>query len=208
MTWKTGKPLSVLYLGMDEKELIIALKAGDQSAFKLLIKLHGNKVLNTCYRFLLDKQDAEDLSQEVFLQIHQSLPKFRGEAKLSTWIYRITISKCLDEIKSRKRKKRITSIGKFVALEKVAFWLLGNEHSDQQLLLDESMRNITNALDRLPDNQRVAFTLSKMEGYSNTEIADIMQTSNIAVETLISRAKKKMMQALSNPANPLTPKNK
>jgi len=208
MTWKTGKPLSVLYLGMDEKELIIALKAGDQSAFKLLIKLHGIKVLNTCYRFLLDKQDAEDLSQEIFLQIHQSLPKFRGEAKLSTWIYRITISKCLDEIKSRKRKKRITSIGKFVALEKVAFWLLGNEHSDQQLLLDESMRNITNALDRLPDNQRIAFTLSKMEGYSNTEIAEIMQTSNIAVETLISRAKKKMMQALSNPANPLTPKNK
>ena len=86
---------------MEEVDLISKLKNYDKSAFDVLINLYSKKVINTCYRFLLDKQDAEDLAQDVFVEVFQSIQSFRGDAKLSTWIYRIAVTKCLDEIKKR-----------------------------------------------------------------------------------------------------------
>ncbi len=91
---------------MEESEFIISLKAGNKEAFATLVREFKSQVLNICYRFLLNKEDAEDISQEVFIEIYHSLPKFRGEAKLSTWIYRIAVSKSLEELKKRNRKKK------------------------------------------------------------------------------------------------------
>ena len=83
--------------------MIDRLKSNDRNAFTELIALYKNSVMTTCYRFLLDKEDAEDISQDVFVEVFQSIHSFRGDAALSTWIYRITVTKCLDEIKRRKR---------------------------------------------------------------------------------------------------------
>ena len=96
---------------MEEAELLQKLKAGDKAAFSELVRLYSNRVINTCYRFLLDKEDAEDVSQEVFIEVFQSIGSFRGDAKLSTWIYRIAVTRSLDEIKKRNRKKRLSSEG-------------------------------------------------------------------------------------------------
>lgn len=153
-------------------------------------------MINTCYRFLLDRNDAEDISQEVFVEIFQSVKNFRGNSKLSTWIYRITVSKCLDEIKRRNRKKRFSSIGKLLHLDDVANWISGGHMPDKNLKENEGLKEVMAAIDKLPENQRVAFTLSKIEGFSNKEIAEIMDTSLIAVETLISRAKKRVEEEL------------
>jgi RNA polymerase sigma-70 factor (ECF subfamily) len=166
------------------------LKAGDKVAFNQLVELYSDRVLNTCYRFLVNKEDAEDISQEVFVEVFQSVRSFRGDSKLSTWIYRIAVTKSLDELKKRKRKKRITAIGRILHLDDVADWIAGGIMPDNELQQGEKMNEIMIALDSLPDNQRVAFTLSKIEGYSNKEIADIMNTTIIAVESLVSRAKK------------------
>lgn len=179
-----------------ETILIQRLKEGDIIAFRETVEQYKDRVLNTCYRFLLNKQDAEDISQEVFLEVFQSIVDFRQQSSLSTWIYRISVTKCLDEIKKRKRKKRISSAGKLLHLDNVAAWLTGGKKADEDLQEKESLRAVMNALDQLPDNQRAAFTLSKIERYNNDEIAAILQVSNMAVESLIYRAKKSVSKQL------------
>ena len=181
---------------MNEVDLLKKLRIGDPSAFKELANLYGQKVINTCYRFLLNSQDAEDVSQEVFVEVYQSINSFHANSKLSTWIYRIAVTKSLDEIKKRNRKKRISSVGKMLHLDGVASWLAGGTQPDKSLHQNERMAAVMQALDKLPDNQRVAFTLSKIEGYTNPEIAEIMNTTTQAVEALVSRAKTKVGEQL------------
>ena len=172
------------------------LRAGDSNAYNELVAQYKKSVINTCFRFLLDQQDAEDVSQEVFIEIYQSITTFRGDAKLATWIYRITVTKCLDEIKKRKRKKRITSIGRLLHIDDFANWIGGGTMPDKQLNEKEQLNEIKTVLNNLPENQRIAFTLSKIEGFSNKEITEIMNVSTIAVEGLIYRAKKQAAQEL------------
>jgi RNA polymerase sigma-70 factor, ECF subfamily len=181
---------------MEEKDLIHQVKIGNEAAFKELVKRHSNPVINICHRFLLNPQDAEDIAQDVFMEVYQSISSFRGASKLSTWIYRIAVTKCLDELKKRNRRKRMTSFGKILGLEAVIHWLVGGEMADKALLETEQRTEMMQALDTLPDNQRIAFTLSKIEGYSNAEIAEIMQTTVLAVEALVKRAKKQVRTAL------------
>jgi RNA polymerase sigma-70 factor, ECF subfamily len=183
---------------MENKDLLQKLKTGDKDAFNELVTHYGNLVLNTCYRFLLDKEDAEDISQEVFIEVFQSIKTFRNDSKLSTWIYRIAVTKSLDEIKKRNRKKRIMSLGKMFHLDDVAGWITVGPMADIHIQEKEKMDEIMQALNTLPDNQRVAFTLSKIDGYTNTEIADMMSTSIEAVESLVSRAKKKISAKLES----------
>jgi RNA polymerase sigma-70 factor, ECF subfamily len=176
----------------EDLALLRRLKNGDQAAIKELVTDYGNKVINICYRFLLNKEDAEDISQEVFIEVFQSIRTFRGEAKLSTWIYRIAVTKSLDEIKRRNRKKRLSSLGSILHIDDVANWISGGTMPDKSIHEREKMNELNHILNSLPDSQRVAFTLSKLDGYSNTEIATIMKTTTIAVESLIYRAKKKL----------------
>ena len=183
---------------MEEGELLLKLKSGDKSAFNDLVQEYSNIVLNTCYRFLLDREDAEDVSQEVFVEVYQSIRSFRGDSKLSTWIYRIAVTKSLDEIKKRNRKKRLSSFGKVLHLDEVVNWLGGGTMPDKSILEREKLKEVMEALNVLPDNQRVAFTLSKIDGYTNTEIAAIMNVTTIAVESLVYRAKKSVTQELEN----------
>lgn len=181
---------------MDEANLLVLLKQGDKTAFETLVKTYGQQVLNTCFRFLLDQADAEDVSQEVFIEVYQSIKDFKGQSKLSTWIYRIAVTKSLDEIKKRNRKKRISSVGKLLHLDDIASWLGGGTMPDKQLEENETLQLVMQALNTLADNQRVAFTLSKIEGYTNAEIAEIMNTTLIAVESLVYRGKKNISDEL------------
>jgi RNA polymerase sigma-70 factor (ECF subfamily) len=181
---------------MENEHLIQKLRAGDNAAFSQLVTLYANKVINTCYKFLLDKEDAEDIAQEVFIEVFQSIKSFRGDSKLSTWIYRIAVTKSLDEIKKRNRKKRITAIGKVLHLDEVADWIAGGHMPDKSINEEEKLKEIMQALNTLPDNQRVAFTLSRIDGYNNSEIAETMDTTVEAVESLIYRAKKRISTEL------------
>lgn len=181
---------------MSDKELLSELRQGNMSAFAELVRSHKAQVIATCYRFLLDKQDAEDLAQEVFIEVFENVNRFRGDAKLSTWIYRIAVTRCLDELKKRSRKKRFGSVTAFLGWKDVEeLYPAGTqpdhllEHHEQQALLQKAMQ-------ALPENQRVAFTLSKVDGYDNHRIADIMQTTVMSVESLISRAKRALLAAL------------
>lgn len=177
---------------MIDSNLVQKLRSGDRNAYNELVLQFKNSIINTCYRFLLDQQDAEDISQEVFIEVYQSIDFFRGDAKISTWIYRIAVTKCLDEIKKSNRKKRISSIGKLLHIDEITNWISGGVQPDEKIIENEQLREVAAVLNTLPENQRVAFTLSKIDGFTNQEIAEIMDTTTIAVESLIYRAKKKV----------------
>lgn len=175
-----------------ESELILLLKSGNGAAFAELVAMYQKTVLNICYRFLLNRVDAEDVSQEVFIEIYHSIRNFRADSRLSTWIYRIAVTKSLDELKRKSRKKRISSIGKTLGIEMIAQLISGDSQPDKSMEEKEEMDRLMNSLNKLHESQRIALTLSKMEGYSSTEIAEIMQTSVTAVDSLIYRAKQNL----------------
>lgn len=183
---------------MDDQQLIKELKQQRAAAFKTVVTTYQDQVLNTCYRFLFNREDAEDVAQEVFIEVHRSASSFRGDSKLSTWIYRIAVSKSLNFLRHKKRKKRFAPVKSLFGLEEE-----GKELPDPNAFAPEdsleSMERLNvlqSAIDTLPENQKVAFTLSKCEGFGNKEIANIMGTSLSSVDSLIHRAKRKLRDKL------------
>ncbi|NTW56445.1 MAG: RNA polymerase sigma factor [Chlorobiaceae bacterium] len=166
--------------------------------FRNLVLEHQEMVVNTCYRFVFNREDAEDLAQDVFMEVHRSLDQFREEAKLSTWIYRIAVSKSLDHLRRMKRKKRFGTLKRLIGAEDPSEEIAAPSYETpaEALAEKERFRMLQNALDTLPDSQKTAFLLSKQEGYSNQEIADILNTSVSAVESLVHRAKKNLHEKL------------
>jgi RNA polymerase sigma-70 factor (ECF subfamily) len=183
---------------MDENELVSLLKAGDIDAFRSLVDQHQNRVLNICYGFFKNKQDAEDAAQEVFIEVFRSVANFREDAKLSTWIYRIAVTKSLDLIRKKNRKRRLSSVqkglGMYTEIERIPSPELNGPESRMESR--ERAHILKQAVDSLATKQKVAITLSKYEGFSNIEIAEIMAMSVPAVEALIQRAKANLRKKL------------
>lgn len=172
------------------KELIEKLQQGDQMGFVAAMDLYQNMVYNTALGIVQNEADADDVTQEVFIQLHLSIGAFKGESKLSTWLYRITISKALDHNKKKSRKKRaglLKSLFGNAAIEKYS--PVEFNHPGVQLEKKERARELFAALHQLPDKQKVAFVLHKLEGQSHQEVAEIMNKSLYAVEALMVRAK-------------------
>ena len=188
-----------LYISvMEDTDLIQAVKAGEAGAFQTLVEQYQDRVINTCYGFVRDREDAKDIAQEVFIEIYQSLEKFREEAKLSTWIYRISVTKSLDFLRRKNRKKRMGQFKKLFNIDDVAERIeqpSGN-NPDKNMEARERAQILQQAMDRLPENQKIAITLSKYEGFSNKEISEIMNTSVSSVESLIHRAKVNLKKKL------------
>lgn len=185
---------------MTEPELIDGLKRHDQQAFRTLVEKYRDQVYRTSYGLILNAEDAEDIAQDVFIEVFQSIDNFRGDARLSTWLYRITINKSLNLIRKNKRKEWL------VPLESL-FWHNKSETRTMpdsgpytaNVLLEETERNriLDKAISDLPDNQRIAFTLHKIEELPHKEIARIMENSVSSVESLIFRAKMNLQKKLS-----------
>ncbi len=181
------------------KDLVERLKSDDENAFRELVEEFKDKVFSTCFHYLHNRLDAEDLAQEVFIEVHRSIKSFKEDAQLSTWIYRIAVNKSLDLIRKRKRKKRfgyLISLGADDDEKEIQIPISGNPQKD--LEIKERMQLLNNALAKLPETQKTVITLSKYEGFSNKEIAEVMDTSVSSVESLMHRAKKNLQKKLQN----------
>ncbi len=183
---------------MSVEKLIENIVKGDLKSFKILVDEHQQIVLNTCYRFLNNREDSEDLTQEVFVEVYKSLPSFRGESKLSTWIYRIAVTKSLDFIRRKKRKKRFGIIKKVLNTNDPIEDIKDDNNPDPEVRMEEldRIKILNEALGALPENQRAAFTLSKYDEISYKEIAEILNTTIPSVESLIHRAKNNLKKKL------------
>ncbi len=183
---------------MQEFELINRLKDRDDAAFRLIVNQYQTPILNCCFKFLKNKELAKDVTQEVFLEVFKSISQFRSEAKFSTWLFRIAITKSLDHLKSMKRKKRAGFLRSIFSsndeLEKHP--AIETEDPQQALENQDRLAVLSRAIESLPENQKVAFTLSKLDDMSNKEIAEILHTTVSSVESLIFRAKSNLQKKL------------
>lgn len=183
---------------MEIQELLEKLRAHDQAAFRMLVEKYQTRVVNTCYGFLKNRLDAEDTAQEVFVEIFRSIQDFRGESQLSTWIYRIAVTKSLNVLRTQNRKKRIGFFKHAIGLEDVMDEAKAPDDSkpDAQIEDQERLDLLLQTIAKLPESQRVALTLHRLEGFSHEEVAAILQTSIPSVESLIFRAKKNLEKHL------------
>ena len=181
------------------EDLMARIAKGDEDAFEILVNRHQTSILNLIYRFIGDRTQAKDLAQEVFIRVWQAAKTYKPEAKFTTWLYRITANLCLNELKSSRRRKlfQFLQFGEDQenTIEEV---LVDASPSPEDLLLSrEQSRQISDALQSLPDNQRMAIVLKKYDDLSYVEIAQIIGCSVSAVESLLVRAKRTLQIKLS-----------
>jgi len=148
-------------------------------------------VFNLCLNYVQNYEDAQEITQDIFVAIHQSIDKFRNESNLETWIYRISINKCLDFIRTRQRKKRFAFIYFITGDKEITSVKQLSEFNHPGVALEqkEQMAFLFKCINALPENQKTALILNKLEQKKQQEIAEIMQISAKAVESLIQRAK-------------------
>ena len=183
---------------MTEQELLFGLRHGEESAFKELVIQFQDKVFNTALGLLQHRTEAEDIAQEVFIQVFRSVQQFKGESLLSTWIYRITITKSLDHLRSKKRKKRFGFLSSLFRENNMPVY--EPEDFNHPGVLQENKEDaaiLFKIIDQLPKNQRTAFILSKVEELSYREIAAILSTTESAVDSLLQRAKQNLRKKLN-----------
>jgi RNA polymerase sigma-70 factor (ECF subfamily) len=169
-------------------ELLALTASGDQDAFAQLVRSHQSRVFNLGYRFSRDRQDAEDLAQEVFFKVWKYARTFKGRSAFSTWLYRLTVNTCLNY----RQKKKIATEPLPLFGDLQAKTLAAGEE-----IVSRERENLLNkALNALPARQKMVLILANFEGKSYEEIAAIMEVSIAAVETLLFRARQNLAAIL------------
>ena len=184
---------------MSEAEIIQKLQQGNEQAFKKMVESYQKMVVNTCFGLVHNIEDAEDVAQEVFIEVFRSVHKFRADSKLSTWLYRIAINRSLNFIRDNKSKRWFQSFEDSVQRKNALHENLANRNSDQPEYELEKKQRATllhETIDSLPEKQKIAFTLSKYEDLSYQEISKVMDVSVSSVESLLHRAKKNLQKKL------------
>lgn len=182
------------------------VRAEDNSkcTFDEVVDLYQNKVINIAFSFVRNWEDAEDIAQEVFLQVYKSLSDLNDGNKISSWISRIAVTRSLDFIRKKNRKKRFSSLLRVFnttdsdpATNRIEHYEDEKGIDPEKVFSDQERATLLyKTIDTLPENQKVAFTLSKIDGLGNSEVADVMDVSLSAVESLIHRAKKGLQSKL------------
>jgi RNA polymerase sigma factor (sigma-70 family) len=173
----------------------------NKSDFTTIYKDYNVLVYNVALNYLQNIEDAEEITQDVFVQLYTSIHKFKENSTLKTWIYRITINKCLDFIKHKNSKKRLYVFGGKSSNEFEIQNVSNFEHPGILMENKEKSEILFGVINQLGENQKTAFILSKIDDLSNPEISEIMQLSISSVESLIFRAKGSLKEKLSNQFN-------
>jgi RNA polymerase sigma-70 factor (ECF subfamily) len=170
--------------------------------FETLYNEHKKLVYNICLHYVLNAEDAQDITQEVFVKVYQRYHQYDARAaSLKTWIYRIAINQSLDFLKAKKTKKRfgfVSSLFHNDTNEPVSGAVQVN-HPGIETEDKEALENLLLIIKSLPENQKTAIILSKIEDRSQKEVAEIMNSSVKAVESLLQRAKQTIQKKLTDP---------
>jgi RNA polymerase sigma-70 factor (family 1) len=183
---------------MNDRDLITQLQAGDKASFEFLYHRYKSKVYNTSISFVQNVEEAEEVTQDVFVELFRSANSYRADSSLSTWIYRITVNKSLDTLRQKKRKKRK---GFLISLfrkdeREPQIDVAHFDHPGVALENKELAQVLFRAIETLPNQQKSAFILSQVEGLPQQEIATILKISEKAVESLVQRAKANLKKKL------------
>ena len=181
---------------MEERELISNLQKGDETAFSCLVAAYRNRVYSTALNILQNREEAEDAAQECFIQVYNGIHHFKGDSKLSTWIYRIAVHKSLEKLRKNKLNRKL--------LDWLPWWMPDEKKKSNAGFMNpgisfenkEKAQHLFKAIESLPEKQKMAFVLVRMEGFRHEEVSEIMQLSIKAVESLLSRAKENLKRKL------------
>jgi len=186
-------------MNLEQEKLIQAIKSGDAGAFEELFRLFKDRVFNTALGYMQNREDAEEITQDVFVEVYRSIKKFNGKSSIGTWIYRITVNKSLDRIKHRKRKKRFALITSLFDTEsgELIHQPVEFNHPGVEAESKERTKYLFDAINRLPENQKTAFILTEIEGLSHAEAGEVMNRTTKAIESLLRRAKEGLRIILS-----------
>jgi len=191
---------------MNETELVLKFKNGDKSAFRELVEKYQGSVINTCFRFLRNKEEAEEVAQEVFLKVYLSARSYQPKAKFSTWLFKIVVNLCLNKLRDKKKSSLRKIDDSFyhnqIQMEN-DFPAPAESQPDKSYEREELKKIIKEAIDSLPENQRAAIILNKYEGFSYQDMAKMLDCSVSAIEARLFRAKENLRKKL----NPYIKKN-
>lgn len=177
--------------GDPDVELMLRFQKGDERAFEELVRRHTRSLLNLVYRYLGDASRAEDVAQDIFVKVYRARRKYQPKAKFSTWLYRIAVNHCLNEIRARRGEPAVASSADDLVEE------IAGGPPDARLGRLELQQAVKRAIDALPENQRMAVLLARYEEMSYGEIAEALGMSLEAVKALLHRAKENLKQALA-----------
>ncbi len=176
-----------------EKELIILLKKNDPRGYEILVEEYADLVFRVAYRIVQNEQDAEDVLQETFLSVYKKIGKFRGDSKFSSWIYRIASNAALDLLRAKGRKEgKDTTFDDMTEIEDEEYDPADEEslRPEDELLQNESLERIREALAEMPAKLRVAYLLYMVDGLSLQEVAEKLEIKLSAAKVRVHRARK------------------
>ena len=185
---------------MKDTELMIQVKAGDKSAFRIIVEKYQQQVINVAYRILGDPEDAEEIAQETFLKAYLSAKSYKPQAELFTYLYTIVTHLALNRLR-KKRRLRWFSLDSLDDSEGGSnpeeILTDPTDRPDEALERTEREEMVRRALEALPPAQKAAMVLSRYEGLSYSQIAEVMDISVSAVESKLYRAKQTLKKKLT-----------
>ncbi|XWW45295.1 RNA polymerase sigma factor [Fibrella sp. USSR17] len=180
--------------------LLSAIGQGDENAFRQFYERTKGRVYNTALSYVRNREDAEEITQDVYVELYRSLGTFNREATVTTWLYRITVNKSLDFLRHTQRQKRFAFLTSLFNLQTGAVEHDPADPVHPGLLLEnqENASILFRAIDKLAEKQKTAYILTRVEGLSNVETAAIMAISVGAVESLLQRATDNLKKQLGS----------
>lgn len=170
--------------------------SGDETAFDELVRSYAQRVYNLVYRFVHNREDAQELTQDVFLRVYSALPRFQGRSGLYTWIYRIAVNCALNHLRSRRRRVRT---GQEVPLSDPALGQLSARRTPENDFRQAAIREaIATAVRQLPRQQQAVFVMRQYQGMDIKEIAAVLGISTGAVKSHYHFALVKLQRALQD----------
>ncbi|MBI1746318.1 MAG: RNA polymerase sigma factor [Acidobacteria bacterium] len=186
-----------------DTNLMLRFTQGDQQAFDILFNKYTRTIINYAFKFVGDLGAAEDLAQEIFLKVYSGKNTYRAEAKFKTWLYKIATNACISELRKPRYRQTLQSIDAPVhrsesgeSARRLEIADTEQNHPLKQLELKEMRKALKAAVDGLPENQRLAFILTKYQTLSYQEVAVVLNSSEPAVKSLIHRAKETLIAKL------------
>ena len=194
-----GSSYPQLMIDSEEQALLERIRSGDESSFELLVKEHTGKVIALAWRLVGNREEAEDLAQEAFLRLHRSLPKFRGESRISTWLYRTTTRLAIDYLRRERIKRKLFFFRQDnSAPDPVELASDPRNNPGRTFQSQEAMQALRKSMEKLSSRQQVVFTLRHYEGLPLKEIAEHLGLKIGTVKAHLHRAVTQLRKDLTD----------